>query len=217
MKRLNTAILLCVALLLAGCGADSLLPWLDTKWLVPCNRDWLGEWYVSEDGGQRELRPVVELREETTVMDGKETIPEKYRISLYDQEGVRRPSLTAHLYSVNGVQLLQVQDFNRPVSDEIASVITYSLWRIEGNAENLMLWVPEFLTDIVKNPQEIPVMMVQAGHEHEQPVFVDTTTNLQSFVEKWAKTYKESKTKMTVELHRKGKPFEIPKGVKTRK
>ncbi len=217
MKFANAVILFLATLFLTGCGADSLLPWLDAKWLVPCNRNWLGEWYVNEDGGQRELRLVVELSEKRTVMDGKETIPEKYRISVYDQEGVRRPSLTAHLYSVNGVQLLQIQDFNRPVSDEITSVITYSLWRIEGNADNLALWVPEFVTDVVRNPQEIPVKMVRAGHEHEQPVFVDTTTNLQSFVEKWAKTYQESKKKMAVGLHRKGKPFEVPEGVKTRK
>jgi hypothetical protein len=217
MKSAKAIVILCTALLLTGCGADSLLPWLDVKWLVPCNRAWLGEWYVNEDGGQRELRLVVELREKTTVLDGKETIPEKYRISVYDQEGGRRPSLTAHLYSVNGVQLLQIQDFNRPVSDEITSVSTYSLWRIEGNSENLMLWEPEFVKDMLKNRIEPPVKMVRAGHEHEQPVFTDTTTNLQSYVEQWSTTYQESRTKMAVGLHRKGKAFEIPEGVKKRK
>ena len=45
--------------------------------------------------------------------------------------------------------------------------------------------------------------MVKAGHEGEQPIFVDTTENLQAFVEKWAETYEESEIKMPVPLRNK--------------
>ena len=215
MKRIP--VLLAVLLLLTGCGADSLLPWLDETSIVPCNRELVGEWVVSERGAKRDRRLVVSIKEKKTVLGGKRTLPEKYRITIYDTDGKRAASLTAHPHSVNGVQLLQVQRFGGRPSDEISSVITYGLWRIESDCNNVMLWIPEFYMDILKAPDKAPVKMVQAGHEHEQPIFVDTTKNLQTFIEKWTKTYEESETKLPVALHRKGKEFSMPAGVKKRR
>jgi hypothetical protein len=200
--------LLVALLLLTGCGADSLLPWLTQDYAVPCNRDWLGEWLVSMDDSDRQYRVVVELREEPQRDDLR--VKERYAVQVWSPNGQRKASLNAHLFNVNGVQLLMLGNFSRPDEQELASVISYSLWRAEGDAENLMLWIPEFVTDMLKSKLEPPIKVVKAGHEMEQPIFVDSTEALQSFVESWTRAYEESNTMMPFCLHRPGKPFQKP-------
>lgn len=216
MKHIYTSILVSAALFLTGCGADSLLPWLDDTSLIPCNHDWLGEWYLNMDSDEGDLRFVVELQNKFTVFNG-EVIPEKYHIFVFNKEGERKASLIAHLHNVNGVQLIQVEHFTRPLSEKIATFETYSLWQIAGNADNLIIWVPEFVIDIRINNQEPPVKMFRAGDETEQPLFVDTTQNLQAFIKRWSMTYQESELKAAIKLHRKDKEFEMPEGVKEKK
>ena len=210
MKRITW--LLGALLLLTGCGADSLLPWLNQDHVTPCNRDWSGEWFVNVGGSKRQHRVVIEVREQPGRDDLK--VMECYRIQIYMPNGERSSSLRGHLFKVHGVQLLMLHTDLRPEERELASVETYTLWRAEGDRDNLMLWIPEFAMNAIKPGATPPVKMVRAGHEHEQPIFIDTTENLQAYVEKWAKTYQESEMKMPFCLYRKGKKFMIPPGVK---
>lgn len=212
MKRIRP--LLASVLLFAGCGADSLLPWLSQDHAVPCNRDWLGEWFVSVGGSKRKHRVVIELRERRQRDDLK--VRECYSIQLWAPSSRRCSHLRGHLFNVHGVQLLMLHNFTRPDERELASVGTYSLWRAEGDSDSLMLWIPEFAMAAIKPGAAPPVKMVKAGHEREQPIFVDSTETLQAFVEEWAKTYEESEMKISFCLHRKGKEFKIPTGVKKR-
>jgi len=103
-----------------------------------------------------------------------------------------------------------LSNFARPREEELTSVVTFTLWRVEGDKDNLMLWLPKFVIGIVNGNIEPDIAMVRAGHELEQPVFVDTTEQLQAFVEKWTKTYEEPKLMLSVNLHRKGKVFTLP-------
>lgn len=210
MKRIAT--LLTALLFLTGCGADSLLPWLNQDHVIPCNREWLGEWFVNVGGSKRQHRVVIELREQPQRDDLK--VKEHYMIQVWTPNGERSSYLMGHLFNVHGVQLLMLHNFTRPEERELSSVETYTLWRAEGDKDNLMLWIPEFTMEAIKPGATPPVKMVKAGHEHEQPIFTDTTENLQAFVEKWAKTYEESDIKMPFGLYRKGKEFKIPPGVK---
>lgn len=101
MKRIG--LLLTALLFLTGCGADSLLPWLNQDHVIPCNRDWLGEWFVNVGGTKRQHRVVIELREQPQRDDLK--VKEHYMVQVWTPGGERSSLLMGHLFKVHGVRI----------------------------------------------------------------------------------------------------------------
>jgi hypothetical protein len=209
MKASHTMIpaLAIILLLLCGC-VPSLRPWLDQESAISCKPEWIGEWWVDVADTPDRNKIVVTLEKEE--MRSGVHIPERYHIDVYTRSGLRVAQLRASLHELNGVKLLQVGDKTRQKELDVASITSFSLWRIEGSDNSLLLWMPEFVREYHMGKKAFPVKTVKAGHELEQPIFVDSTENLKAFLDEWTKNYLETKRKLPLLLHRKGKPFSLP-------
>lgn len=196
-----------LALLSGGCLLDSVEPWLSPATIIETGIDVAGDWSlvsaVELFGSGAES--VITIKRKPTSARRKEFFYIKIRPTTRDTQFV----FEATLHEVEGLRFLQVSNFTH-WDDKFYSLAnrpTYSLWRVEADADNIVIWMPEL-------PQLTDGGLKTLRDQNDKVLFVDRLENNEAAVRAWAHA-ERSKTDrprgfMSLTLTRVGTEFEIP-------
>jgi len=203
MKLLFTSVL---AVLCSGCLLDSVEPWLSPESIVETRIELDGKWTIIEEvelfGGGSET--VVTLTHKPATSRAKEFFYIEVRPERRDTQFVFR----ATLHEILGLRFLQVSNFSH--SDDrifgLANRPTYSLWRVEADADDIIIWMPEL------DPESGDLRTIR--DQDDKALFVDTTAKNEAAIREWARAYRLADERprkiMAMALTRTGTEFVVP-------
>jgi len=83
---------------------------------------------------------------------------------------------------------------------------TYSLWRVEADADNIIIWMPDL------DPEAAGLRTLR--DQGDKALFVDTASNNETAVREWARAYRLADERprklMALALTRTGTEFVVP-------
>lgn len=190
--------------LLPGCLCDSIEPWLKGS-IMEYSTKLEGYWKVLDD----------DLKEEhwyeVTIKKRKSRQSDNLQIYYIKVKGFR---FIGTVHKINDIKFLQIRDENDYTGSifALASRPTVSLWRIEYDRDNTIIWMPSFMskaTSVLKTMKDT----------NNKDIFIDTTANLQAYINNWTKNYHNIKDDidaiLPIILTRKGTKFQMPEEMKT--
>jgi hypothetical protein len=203
--RLSCALIVSIAVTcLCGCLCDSIEPWLLSDSIMKSNLDLEGDWeIVNEDFRDKYSLTLEKTRDQRTIEQ------QRYYIGLASRDFNNRFNFIGVVHEVNGIKLVQVTNFTHYHYDvfSLANRPTVSLWQIAYDDDNIVLWAPAFLRE------GVAALRTMLDSE-DDPLFVDTTDNLQSYIEDWTENYPQMKNDINmilpVILTRAGTEFKMP-------
>lgn len=205
MRILQQSVLVCgVAMGLAGCLVDSIQPWLTKDFIIPAGLDLEGDWeLVSEEfAGKYKVR--LSKDRSTRALDKQD-----YYIKVLPQTFDSAFNFEAVVHQVNGIKLLQIENFSHFGGDvfSLANRPTVSLWQIVYDEDNIVIWAPAF-------PREGITDLKTMEDSNGKPLFIDSTENLQAYIENWTANYAKIKGSikmiMPLIMTRAGTEFRMP-------
>jgi len=195
-----------LAVLCAGCLLDSVEPWLSPETIVETRIELDGKWTVLEEvelfGGGSET--VVTLTHKPATSRAKEFFYIEIRPKKRDTHFMFR----ATVHEIQDLRFLQISNFTH--SDDrifgLANRATYSLWRVEADADNIIIWMPEL------DPEAADLRTLR--DQGDKPLFVDKASNNETAVREWARAYRLADERprriMALALTRTGTEFVVP-------
>ena len=189
-----------------GCLLDSVEPWLSPETIVETKIELSGEWSVIDDvamfGSGSES--FVTLTHKPATARRKEFFYIKVRPKRRDAQFI----FQATVHEIENLRFLQISNFTHWGDDifGLANRPTYSLWRFEADADNIIIWMPA----LDRNAANLKTVQDQDDH----PLFVDSASNNETAIREWARAYRlagEPPRKiMPLALTRTGTEFAIP-------
>ncbi len=191
-----------LSLLCSGCVLDSVEPWLSEETIVETKVALDGAWTVVDE---------VELfgSERKVTLEHKPATPRNREYFYVTVRPVTRDTqfvFEATVHEIEGLRFLQISNFHHFDGDIIglANRPTYSLWRVEFDADNLMLWMPELDGKSLKSLRD----------QDDKTIFVDSAANNEAAVRQWARAYRAAAERprwvLALALTRKGTEFTVP-------
>lgn len=113
------------------------------------------------------------------------------------------------VHKVNGIKLLQITNFTHYHGDvfRLANRPTVSLWQIAYDKDNIIIWAPSF-------PRKSIATLKTMRDSDDKLLFIDSTENLQAYLNNWTKNYSEIKDSidkiLPIILTRVGTEFRMP-------
>lgn len=199
-----------LAVLTAGCLLDSVEPWLPATTIVETELKLDGSWSVVDHvalfGSGSES--VVTLERKPATARAREFFYITIRPKRRDTQFVFKVTL----HEIDGLRFIQISNFTH-YDDEIfglANRPTYSLWRIEADVDNILIWMPELGRG--KSPG-----LRTIRDQDDTPLFVDTAANNEAAVRHWVKATRAAtqgpRRAMALALTRIGTDFVMPASV----
>lgn len=195
-----------LAILCAGCLLDSVEPWLSPETIVETRIELDGKWTVLEEvemfGGGSET--VVTLTHKPATKRAKEFFYIEIKPKSRDTHFMFR----ATVHEIQGLRFLQIRNFRH--SDDrlfgLANRPTYALWRVEADADNIIIWMPDLDPDAAN--------LRTLRDQDDKALFVDTASNNETAVREWARAYRLADERprklMALALTRTGTEFVVP-------
>lgn len=195
----------CVAVtFLAGCLVDSVQPWLPRDSAMPRELDFAGEWQLINDDVKDKYR--VTLRKDNSTRSADK---QNYYIRISPVDYRNQFHFRGVVHQINGIRLLQITNFSHYHGDVIslANRPTVSLWQIAYDEDNIIIWAPAFIR---ANMSSLQTMQ----DSNDKTLFVDSTENLEAFIDNWTRNYPETKDQvrniLPIILTRAGTQFRAP-------
>ena len=185
---------------------DSVEPWLSPETIVETRIELDGNWTVLDEvelfGGGSET--VVKLTHKPATPRAKEFFYIEIRPKQRNTQFVFR----ATIHEIEKLRFLQISNFTH-FDERIFSLAnrgTYSLWRVEADADNIILWMPEL------DPKAANLRTLR--DQRDKSLFVDTASNNEAAVRQWARADRLADERpeaiMALALTRTGTEFVAP-------
>lgn len=189
---------------LCGCLCDSIQPWLQSDSIVKRELDLEGDWELVNEDFRDKYSVTLEKSKDQRSVD-----QQNYYIRIAPGDYGNRFNFKGVVHEVNGIKLVQVTNFTH-YHDGVFSLAnrpTVSLWQIAYDDDNIIMWAPSFIRE------GTPALKTMRDSD-DKLLFVDTTENLQSYIDDWTSKYSEMKHGidmiLPVILTRSGTEFEMP-------
>ncbi len=195
-----------LAILVSGCLLDSVEPWLSPETIVEIPIELSGKWSVVDEAvmfGESSESFV-------TLKHKRATTRDKEFFYIYVRPKNRDTQFVFHatVHEIEGRRFLQISNFSHWDGEifGLANRPTYSLWRIEVDADNIILWMP----DLDRSGEKLKTLRDQ----DDKALFVDSASNNEAAVRDWARADRladeRPKTILPLALTRTGTEFVLP-------
>lgn len=195
---------LAVAMLLGGCFADSIQPWLDAASIRERELDFEGDWVIVNDDYMDKYLVTLEKKKDPRTIN-----QQSYYVKVSPLKYENRFHFSGVVHEINSIKLAQITNFSHYHDDVISLAYrpTVSLWQIAYDQDNIILWAPGFVGEGISTVQTMQ-------DSDDKLLFVDTTNNLQKLVNDWIEGYSQIKEEirhiMPIALTRQGTGFVMP-------
>ena len=201
-----------LALLSGGCLLDSVEPWLSPTTIVEAEIEVDGSWTIVDevalfgDGSESMIR----LERNPATTRARESFYITIRPKKRDTQFVFR----ATLHEIDGLRFLQVSNFTHFDGQifNLANRPTYSLWRIEADRDNILIWMPELV-----QADGASAGLKTLRDQDDKLLFVDTASNNEAAVRAWVhaarNTSERPRRALALALTRTGTEFVMPAAV----
>jgi hypothetical protein len=193
-----------LAVLSSGCLLDSVEPWLSPETIVETRIELGGKWSVIDEVATFGGETFVTLTHKPSTPRAKEFFYIEIRPKKRDTQFVFR----ATVHEIDDMRFLQISNFNH-FDDGIFSLAnrpTYSLWRFEADADNIIIWMPEL--------GRAGVNLKSLRDQNDKALFVDSASNNEEAIREWARAYRRADERprriMPLALTRTGTEFVVP-------
>lgn len=196
-----------LALLSLGCLLDSVEPWLSPETIVETEIELSGKWSVIDEvamfGAGSET--FVTLTHKPATATAKEFFYIKIRPKKRDTQFVFR----ATVHEIENMRFLQISNFSHYDGGlfSLANRPTYSLWRVEADADNIILWMPDL-------DPAAGVSLKTVRDQDDKALFVDSASTNQAAIRDWARATRKADERprriMPLALTRTGTEFVMP-------
>jgi hypothetical protein len=195
-----------VVLFCAGCLLDSVEPWLSPETIVETTIELDGAWTVLDEvenyGGAAET--FVTLTHKPATSRAKEF----FYIEIRPKKRNTQFIFQATVHEIEGLRFLQISNFTH-FDDRIfglANRPTYSLWRVEADADNIIMWMPDL--------DRSSVRLKTLRDQDDKVLFVDSASNNELAIRDWVRAYRLADERprkvLPVALTRTGTEFVMP-------
>lgn len=197
-----------LALLSCGCLLDSVEPWLSPETIVEANLEVDGSWTVVDEVALFGSESSITLERKPVSAKANEYFYIKITPKKRDTQFV----FEATLHEIDGLRFLQISNFTHFDGDifSLANRPTYSLWRIEADGDNIMIWMPELGRGAGGGLKTL-------RDQDDKMLFVDTASNNEAAVRAWVEATRSSKERpkraLGLALTRTGTEFVMPAAV----
>lgn len=197
---------LALAVLCSGCLLDSIEPWLSPATIVESEIEVDGDWSIVDEvelfGGAGET--TVTLTRKPATERRKESFALVIRPKSRDTQFVFR----ATVHEIDDLRFLQISNFTH--FDEhlfgLAHRPTYSLWRVEADRDNVLIWMPE----LGAAGEQLKTLRDQ----DDKTLFVDSASSNEAAIRDWARAQRNADERprrlLALALTRNGTPFTVP-------
>jgi len=196
-------------LLGVGCLLDSVEPWLSPATIVETEIDVDGTWSVVDEveffGGGAKRVITLERKPAT------ERAKEFFYVTIHPKPRDTQFVFRATLHEIEGLRFLQVFNFSHYDGDTfaLANRPTYSLWRIEADEDNVLIWMPELPRGVLETIRD----------QDDKALFVDQAANNEAAIRAWARADRAATEKprraLGLGLTRAGTAFVMPASVES--
>ena len=189
---------------LGGCFADSIQPWLQPDSIMERELDLEGDWKLVNEDWKDKYSVNLDKKK-----DSRSIELQSYYIKIGSPDRAMWFHFSGDVHEVNGIKLIQISNFSHDYGEvfSLANRPTVSLWQIAYDEDNIILWAPGFVEG------EISALETMQDSD-DKLLIVDSTENIQAYVEEWVEKYPEMKGDirriMPIILTRAGTEFEMP-------
>ena len=190
---------------LCGCFYDSIEPWLQSDSIRKSELVLEGSWTLINDDFKDKY--IIKLKKKK---DQRSIDQQSYYIGISPRKYSTRFNFIGVVHEINNIKLVQITNFTHYHDDifSLANRPTVSLWQIAYDEENIIIWAPSF-------PRESASTLKTIQDSNNKNLFIDTTENLQNYINDWTKDYPKIKNSirmiMPIILTRTGTEFKMPK------
>ncbi len=187
-----------------GCLCDSIEPWLQSDSVMKRDLFLEGDWEIINDDQKDKYSVRLEKKKDPRSID-----QQSYYINISPREFRTQFNFSGVVHELNNIKLLQITNFTHYHNDvfSLANRPTVSLWQIAYDEDNIILWAPRFLVEDLSNVKT----MKDSDDKH---LFIDSTDNLQEFLNNWTRGYpiikEEIRNILPIILTRSGTEFAMP-------
>ena len=206
LKIFRYAVLAFTAIiLLCGCLCDSIEPWLQSDSVMKRELALEGGWKILNGDFKDKYIITLEKKKDQRAID-----QQSYYIKISSRDYNAQFNFIGVVHEINNIKLVQITNFTHYHDDvfSLANRPTVSLWQIAYDEENMIIWAPSF-------PREIVSTLKTMQDSNNKYLFIDTTENLQNYINDWTKDYPKIKDSidriMPIVLTRTGTEFRMPK------
>jgi hypothetical protein len=206
---MKSSIITLLALLCCGCLLDSVEPWLSPESVVATEVGVDGKWSVVDEStlfGSGSVDITIERRPATS---GK---GEFFYVKIRPERRNTQFVFRATVHDIDGLRFLQIDNFTH-FDQEIfglANRPTYSLWRVEADRDNIVMWMPML-------SREIAETLDTRKDQDDNTLFVDSAANNEAMIREWVEAWHKTETRpdkaLMLGLTRAGTGFRMPAAV----